>query len=214
MYAHRSPTSRAGTTESAVAVVGLEEERICHDARWVISVGGAGAGLGMGEGSQQPDRRAVKSRRSRCRGVKALVMYLALCYLWAFTGLLSPCAEDAKTVEEEEKKNSIAYGWLRDSHVSRLRSRPTRMCFPDTRSFNQGATSPSLGYAMLCYAMLCYAYATKKQKKATRTVLARISSDLEISSSLRDPSATHTPGMHGETTPTPWTAWRTRRRSP
>ena len=150
MYAHRSPTSRAGTTESAVAVVGLEEERICHDARWVISVGGAGAGLGMVEGSQQPDRRAVKSRRSRCRGVKALVMYLALCYLWAFTGLLSPCAEDAKTVEEEEeKKNIIAYGWLRDSHVSRLRSRPTRMCFPDTRSFNQGATSPSLGYAML-----------------------------------------------------------------
>jgi hypothetical protein len=41
---------RAGTTESAVAVVALEEERICHDARWVSSVGGAGAGLGMGEG--------------------------------------------------------------------------------------------------------------------------------------------------------------------
>ena len=35
---------------------------------------------------------AVKSRRSRCReGVKALVMYLALCYLRAFMGLLSPC---------------------------------------------------------------------------------------------------------------------------
>ena len=33
-------------------------------------------------------------------------------------------------------------------HVSRLLSRPTRMCVPHTRSFNQ------LCYAMLCYAML------------------------------------------------------------